>query len=160
MRGHLIALTRSPICNLHFAFCNLHFAIAYNSPMPRTFSLARLMLGITAFCLVCGLVVNYPELAIALASAIICIAAVLCPTMFITLALVNKANHRGTLIFVAFVGAVYGIAARLSLFPLWWTLNHGGDAFFMSLAIPPALGAFITGTAFVLIERYRRRFEP
>src|SRR5438094_514998 len=118
--------------------------------MPRTFSLARLLLGITLFCLLCGLAVNFPEVAIALAWATIATAAVLCPTMCITLVLVHMANHRGSLIFIAFVGAVYGIAARLTLFPLWWTLNYGGNVFYLSLATPPALGAFITGTALVL----------
>src|SRR3954471_8716784 len=66
-----------------------------NESMPRTFSLARLMLGITALCLLCGFAVNFPLLS-----------AMVIPTLVAFLALRPFSRSRVQLLIYIAVGAI------------------------------------------------------
>jgi len=63
--------------------------------MPRTFSLARMMLVITALCLLCGFAVNFPLLS-----------AILIPPLFALLVLIPFARRRVQLIMYVTVGTI------------------------------------------------------
>ena len=63
--------------------------------MPRTFSLARLMLVITALCLLCGFAVNFPLLS-----------AILIPPLFALLVFIPFARRRVQLIMYVTVGTI------------------------------------------------------
>ena len=80
--------------------------------MPRTFSLARLMLVITALCVLCGFAVNFPLLS-----------AILIPPLFALLVLIPFARRRVQLIMYVTVGTI-------------------AAAFFVGLTVKGAAGAY------------------
>ena len=76
-------------------------ALTYNSPMPRTFSLARLMLGITAVCIVLGLA-NYSETTFAYLLTF----CLFLPTAAVCLALVSYLRKRNAVLTWSILGAL------------------------------------------------------
>lgn len=87
----------------------------YNPNMPPTFTLGRLMIGVTLVGAVCGLVVNYPDAAASALNVLIW-ACVFSPLIFIWLG-VNAKHRRGMVLFLAsFAGALIGM--RITLFVL------------------------------------------
>src|SRR5207253_9116456 len=70
--------------------------------IPRTFSLARLLLAVTAFCLLCGLAVNYPDQSLAYALLF----AQLVPTGIVCLVLVSFARKRKTVLACSMLGGL------------------------------------------------------
>jgi len=123
--------------------------------MPRTFTLARLMLGVSLFCILCGCAVNFP---FALSPEF---AVLLAPAIGITLILSFFSKHRGVLILIAFVGALYGIAAYPAIGPLlrWFESNSGLMVQYLALAAPPAIGATVAGGSFLHLEVYLLRSQ-
>jgi hypothetical protein len=116
--------------------------------MPRTFSLARLLLVITAFCILCGVAVNVLENPF--------IAFIFVPTAFATLVLAGFSRHRALLIFNALVGATFGFA----LHPAFERLVDPGPRTWESpdlSLISPALGALLFGGIFLLAEKLDSR---
>jgi hypothetical protein len=118
--------------------------------MPRTFSLARLLLGITMFCAVCGVAVNYPEAALACAYA----GGYFGPTIIVWLLLIRFSDHPVLLSVNCLVGVFVGFLFAPSIMwpSSWWDM-------FVFEAIPPALGALLLGGAALADEFVQRRRE-
>ena len=114
--------------------------------MSRTFSLARLLLGITAFCLLCGLAVNFPEAARACAFII----SLLAPTVVVALVLGGFARSRGpfngTVAFGGMIGA-FAMALFMGGPPGPWWLDY------LVFVAHSGGGALILGIAALLDER-------
>src|SRR5262245_24111974 len=73
--------------------------------MPRTFSLGRLLLVITLFCLICGALVNFPRHVF----AAFVIAILFSPTIFIWLTLAFYSHHQLLTTLACLAGSVWGI---------------------------------------------------
>ena len=117
--------------------------------MSRTFSLGRLMIGVTVFCVLCGLAVNFPEVAIGCAV----IGSIVAPPAVIWLVLSRFAKRRGSLLWNVIPGAVLGFVAG-SL------LVCGCETFWIAYSkfeIPSSLGAFAFGVVGLLDERIASR---
>jgi hypothetical protein len=71
--------------------------------MPRTFSLSYLMIGVTLFCVVCGLAVNVPE-------DFRLLLLILCPSLVPALILCYFSKYRSVSLVFTFLGFLYGIA--------------------------------------------------
>jgi hypothetical protein len=118
--------------------------------MPRTFSLARLMLGITLFCVVCGLAVNYPIAAVILA-----------PTCLVWFGVTRIVTYRGGLTVTCLLGAGLGffpaglLAEHVATHHLddWWRL----PAAVVILGSGPAIGALIFSGSVLFCEHYLKR---
>src|SRR4051812_28948747 len=80
--------------------------------MPRSFSLARLLLAITALCLLCGLAVNFPLLS-----------AVFIPSLVAFLVLLPFSRRRVKLFLYITVGAI------VAVYFVWLTIR----------TLPPAI---------------------
>lgn len=123
--------------------------------MPRTFTLASLMLGITLFCILCGLAVAFP------------VASILCvlvagvsapPAAVVWLVLARFSKQRGSLLWNVFVGAVVGsivglIAGGGGPWGPWW-LDYARAIVFSSL------GALVWGSVGLLDEFFPTRKAP
>ena len=68
--------------------------------MPRTFTLAGLMLGVTLIAILCGLAINNPGYALVLA--------LFAPLAIVSLTLVSFAHRRALVLTATFVGALVG----------------------------------------------------
>jgi hypothetical protein len=139
--------------------------------MPRTFSLARLLLGVTLFCVLCGLAVNYPVETIPFIAI---------PSLFVLpptcCVVVSRFSRRPDACFAAaMIGMFSGYAvdfllARL-LLPSWNPISSleplglaDPDNPFVGLgltavvcavgALPPVLGALLAGGGFILKDLY------
>jgi hypothetical protein len=137
--------------------------------IPRTFSLARLLLAITAFCILCGLAVNFP------AETMMFIAV---PSMFVLppalCVLLGRLSRRPEATFVAsmvgmFLGYVVDFLLARIFLPLWQPITSldalglpAADSPLAPLgltvlvcavgAIPPLLGALLGGGTALLIH--------
>jgi hypothetical protein len=116
-------------------------AAAYNSPMPRTYSLARLLLiialiTITLIAIASGVVVDFPGYAF--------IWLVLSPTGIIYLTLVNLARQRSRVRIASIVGMFVGSS-----------FASGGD-----VIVSTPLGALLFGGAALLADFIMRRNHP
>src|SRR5437762_3176804 len=121
--------------------------------MPRTFSLARLLLGITAFCLLCGLFANFPNEAL--------IAVLPIPTLIVYYALLRYSRRPLLMTIAALTGALLGFLYCNALgglvFPFvipkaavnqevkTCLFVYSNVVYIISVAITPALGALILG---------------
>jgi len=124
--------------------------------MPRTFSLARLMLGITLFCILCALAVNYREASFAYALLF----ASFVPTAIVCLTLVSFSRRRKTVLFCSIIGALMiGMCCLpVQLLPppgdptrIW---THTAPMFSAMTVFPP-LGALLFGGAALLVDLLR-----
>jgi hypothetical protein len=109
--------------------------------MSRTFSLARLMIGVTVLCIVCGLAVSFPQLLL------------LCtPTVIVCLGLVSFSHRRAVVLVVALTGAfaILPISPAIS-FELFG-YPHDRWERYQANAMLPALAAFLFGSAALLHE--------
>src|SRR5882724_3466775 len=83
--------------------------------MSRTFSLGRLMVGVTLFSLACGCVVNFPyDLRFEVGGHY--------PTLVPALILFYFAKHRGLSLSIAILGYLYG-------FIIWSAIENSGRWF-------------------------------
>jgi len=122
--------------------------------MPRTFSLARLLIAITLICLICGMGVNVPFLFDPLLVLFWWL-----PVAAITCLLASFSKQRGLLIFNALVGAIFAMALMPTLGPLLKPAYGDWDTPDLTFTIP-ALGALLFGGSFVLMEIHDRKSQP
>src|SRR6476660_5943209 len=119
--------------------------------MPRTFTLAWLMLGITLVCIYCGMVVSKDEKTVAYALTV----AALTPVAIIALTLVSFSRRRKTVLAATFVGAIVGIL-------FFGAGDNGGPAFnspwdavgpvFVQMAFSAAFWDFVFGGVTLAID--------
>jgi hypothetical protein len=124
--------------------------------MPRTFSLAGLMVGVTLLCLVCGLAVNYPVGARVVALVVALIAILIAPTVIVWLGLMRLSRHRIALTFTSVVGGMLGFVlwigvVELSLFGSGWAA--------IGLFTVPAIGALFLSGIMLVADVYLGRRE-
>jgi hypothetical protein len=111
--------------------------------MPRTFTLARLMLGITAFCILCGLAVNFPGEALECAAFGVFFG----PTIVVWLVMLRRTRQPVTLSVIAMMGAWLGLLATVLLLllviliPLQFLIS---PRFFLS---PPLAASILAATS-------------
>jgi hypothetical protein len=119
--------------------------------MPRNFSLARLMLGVTLLCVIFGLAVSYRDDALVYAL----IVAALVPSGIVCLTLVSFASQRTFILFASLVGMALGLTCLVPVqhgggpYPSVW---HAIGPVFMPIAIGSTIGAFFFGTAALVIN--------
>lgn len=125
--------------------------------MPRTFSLQRLMIGITLFCVVCGLAWNFPQETLAYALLL----ALFIPTVIVCQVLVSFSRARMTTLVLSLVGAaivvVFNQPVMLMGSPrtVWQCI----EPMIVPMATVPPLGALIFGGGSILADEhlFRRR---
>jgi len=109
--------------------------------MPRTYSLARLMLAVTIFCMLCGLATRFPAVLLMCA-----------PTTFVLVLLASLSRRPAVLSLLSFIAAaiVFVIAPALGYelfgYPHNWWERYRDDAFL------PALAALLVGGTILLYE--------
>jgi len=126
--------------------------------MSRTFSLRRLMIGVTVLCLLCALVANFPEITY---QAILG-AGFFVPTVVACAVLPWFSSRPLLTLCGAIAGAIVGwiffsytIYESRSAPPDWWDMYCYT---FQTEAIPAATGAFVAGFACVgLFPRWIKR---
>jgi hypothetical protein len=115
--------------------------------MSRTFSLGRLMIGVTAFCVLCGLAVNFPRAALACVQ----LAIIFAPMAIVWTVLRSCSNERFGVTFTSFTGAAvasaFVAASDLDGLKLSWE-DH------IAISMVPALGTLVFGGAFLALETY------
>jgi len=115
--------------------------------MSRTFSLSRLMLGVTVFCVLCGLAVNFP-LAVILCAFVAALS--LPPAVVVWFALARYSKQRGSLLWNVVIGAFAGCMGGV--------IASGGDFVgpswlgFLSVMIYSSIGALVWGCLGLLDE--------
>jgi hypothetical protein len=126
--------------------------------MPRTFTLAGLMLGITVFCVLCGLAVSKNEKAIAYTLTI----ASLTPAALVCLTLVSFSRRRKTVLICSIIGATIGSSFGFPIFggggsmTVWQAIGP----VFMPIAISSALGALLFGGVALALDPPDSPFPP
>lgn len=132
--------------------------------MPRTFSLARLLLAITICAALCGLAVNFPEAGL-FASFLVALAF---PTILVWILFIRISRHRAGFAFACLFGATYGLVSVLVFFdePIGLVLfDTNRDSalvnFLMSMfvGLGPAAVALLASSALLTLESYLRRRE-
>jgi hypothetical protein len=122
--------------------------------MSRTFSLGRLMLGVTAFCVLCGLVANYPQQALQCAW----IGGLVAPSIVVWFVLVQFSRQR------VLLAAVAGLSALAGLFFAPADMGVGPKLSvwqeFLTSAVPAAIGALLLGGAVLADEFFPARKGP
>lgn len=117
--------------------------------MSRTYSLARLMRGITLFCMLCGLVTNFPWISLYAT-----------PTVIVCISLLGSSVRPIGVLIVSLLGA---IVFFVLFSPAEFVLGTRREAFvfeFITLGVTPAIGAFLFGGAFLADEHSRRQSQP
>lgn len=121
--------------------------------MPRTFSLKRLLLGITFFGVLFGLIANLPESAFYVAWYL----GFFLPAMILSVLLpIASARRRLT----AVMGLIGGIVGSYAMPAVIMAVASSGSrptnlwdyyvGYYLIATIPPALGVFLLGGAMVL----------
>jgi glucose uptake protein GlcU len=126
--------------------------------MPRTFSLARLLLVITAFSVLCALAVNFPKAALS-ASLMVALAF---PTILVWSLLIRISRYRAGLAFACVVGATPGLLffpIGLALFGTTRDSALRNFVMLMIIGIGPAMGALLASSALLTLGGYVRRRE-
>jgi len=126
--------------------------------MPRTFSLARLLVAITLFCLFCGLAVNYPEASLPFLQLF----SLFIPFAIVCLTLVSFARNRKTVLAISTVG---GLVLWLLVTPPVIHMGHPAlqanwDFIvrdYLSVTIYAPLGALLFGGAALADDILNRR---
>jgi hypothetical protein len=118
--------------------------------MSLTFSLRRLLVGVTVVCVICALVANFPKAAFAVVLAV----PFFLPTVVVCATLPwFSLRPRGALA-TALAGAIIGWLLTPTLYVNWGTsVPEWWDLYSLDLqtqAWPPALGAFVLGFAWVM----------
>jgi K+-sensing histidine kinase KdpD len=135
-------------------------AAGYNVNMPRTFSLARLMIVITLVCVVCAVAAHYGKDF----DDYLIVSLLFVPTGVVCLAVASFAHNRiivlafsiiGAFLSSFFLPAVQGSHHLMS--NNTWTLI---EPLFGPLAVIPPLGALIFGVAALADEMLQRRRHP
>jgi hypothetical protein len=127
--------------------------------MPRTYSLAHVMLGITLFCVLCGLFVNDSPIAMAI-SFLICLVA---PTLLVWIVLRNISRNHVAFAMWLGTGAIAGaFIASGALIGGGSTMDRWSQYFefvLFPLSFPPAVVGFGFGFAELLHEAIEQTFS-
>jgi hypothetical protein len=127
--------------------------------MPRTFSLQRLMLAITLFCILCGLAVIFPQ--VTFGSAML--TGPFIPAALVWLGLAAFSRRPWELLFICLSGALIGLIL-LSLTvtgpPTRGTMWECYCDQLRSTALPSGLGALLLGGAALADDIRRNRQRP
>jgi hypothetical protein len=110
--------------------------------MPRTFSLAHLLLVISLIAIICGVARTYPDYAL--------LVSLFVPTGIICLILVSFSHHRAVVLLASFVGAFVGfLFAPVAMSPPGdkTTIWPHVQALFLPIACYATLGALLFGGA-------------
>lgn len=123
--------------------------------MPRAFTLQRLMLAITVFCIVCGLSAAFPAIAV--------LAWIIAPAAFVWIVLAAFSHRPWELLSTCAIGAFIGLFYLL----LFSTGPPAGVSEWQEhfyILIPPALssflGALLLGGAALFDDILTRRQRP
>ena len=110
--------------------------------MRRTYSLRRLFIGITLFCIFCAFAVRFPLIA----HALLLLGIYVAPTYVVWKALILKSTRPVLLTLNVIVGAAIFLIYFTPTF-LPFPFGHSGSDLvdFVNTAIPPALGALVFG---------------
>ena len=123
--------------------------------MSRTFSLGRLMVGVTVFCVLCGLAVNFPEVAMGCAGlGLFC-----APTVIVCGVLGKYSIRPSSLWTLSLLGAFVGLLLVPGFGLTWRSGWQDYVQFFLRVQIPPALGALLFGGSGLMVELRLRRGE-
>ena len=121
--------------------------------MTRTFSLRRLLFGMTALCVVAGLAVNFPLHALVAAAVI----GWLAPTLLVVQIGLLFSKRRWATIVWGLLGALAGTCLTPAVMaparPSWWDQYV---SCYLLFAIPPACGALCVVIGAVLDDRFRQ----
>jgi len=123
--------------------------------MPRTYTLGRLMSGITVFCILCGLAANFPDVAAFVGAVIL----VFAPTIVIFLILARFSRDRPSLGCLIFFAAVFGLllVPGVRVGGGGWT---GAIFNYLFVAAFPAICALLLSLPFVLSDIWARHSHP
>ena len=128
--------------------------------MPRTFTLQNLMIGITLFCILCGLAWNFPQESLAYALLL----ALFIPTVIVCQILVSFSRERMTTLIIALIGATIGLvfSPPISVFGAHFTGSPRTvwqciAPMILPMAILPPFGALVLGGAVLMDELRKRR---
>jgi hypothetical protein len=131
--------------------------------MPRTFSLQRLMLAITLFCIACSIAAAYPEPSL----ACLILLSLFTPTLIVCQVLVSLSSRsqRMTTLLFALVGAAFGlllIPAHIDFGCRGYTttISQAIEPLVLPIMIFPTLGAIFFGSAALLDDILRLRHRP
>jgi MFS family permease len=121
--------------------------------MPRTFSLARLLLFITLLCLLCGLAVNFPAFVIAWFLFGLCFA----PTIMAWLMLNRFARSPSNVFSLSCVGALVGYAVLAPAIMRAWHYDPFWlgtfFAYYTVFSFSPAISALLVGGIAIWLEQ-------
>jgi len=117
--------------------------------MPRTFSLPRLLLLVTLFCVICALAVAFPYPVIGLAL----IAAFVLPVAAVLWLGIRRLSQRPRLLACNVV--VGGFIGFILFSPYEWQESILSEI--LATGLPAAIGAVLFGGLTLLDERIRRR---
>jgi hypothetical protein len=120
--------------------------------MPRTFTLRRLLIGVTLFCVACGLAANFPQETI----ASVYLGSHFVPTVIVWLALSKVSRRPGWLSCCVLIGALVGFMFIALCLPISVGGLHRKNYLFeyLTIAIPPALGALALGWAELIDDTF------
>ena len=129
--------------------------------MAWTFSLRRLLLGMTVLCVVTGLAVNFPQQALIVAA----VAGLLAPTLIVLQVGLLLSRRRWSTMFAGrrwstIVWGLLGALAGICLTPTKLTNPQSWFEQYLScyllFAIPPACGAFLLVMGLALDDRLQQ----
>jgi hypothetical protein len=124
--------------------------------MPRTFSLARLLLAITAFCVLFGLTASQNQALAAYGLLLLLFA----PTGAVCLTLVSFSRSRKTVLACSILGAFVGVLYATPVLSTGSPLRNAWEAItseFLGLGIVPPFGALLFGGAALLNDHLYTR---
>jgi hypothetical protein len=127
--------------------------------MPRTFTLAGLMLGITLIATICGFAVRYPDVTL----IYMLIVASLAPSAIVCLAVVSFSRRRKTVLTCSLFGALAGMSCGMPgqlLGPPMTTVWQAIGPVFMPLAISSTLGALLFGSLALVLDPLDSQTPP
>ena len=123
--------------------------------MARTYSLARLMFGVTLFCIVCGLAANFPLLAAECAV----IAALFMPTAIVWFVMASLSQDSNPVLSACLFGTIVGFFLGDGIL-MGSGMSRGFQLDWPILSIPPAIGAAIFGSLALVAQTSPQRDEP
>jgi hypothetical protein len=129
--------------------------------IPRTFSLALLLLLITTVGLLCGFAVNFPPRAIVLMTA-------LAPSIIVLLMLANAARNRTRVLVISAFGALIGMLTVLVMIgPVPADLRNWSQIWteflrmaYLQIVFFALIGVVLFGGAALIYDIYSRHATP
>jgi hypothetical protein len=119
--------------------------------MPRTFTLAGLMVAVTAICFICGVAANFPGETLVILGFV----GFFVPTILGYLILARFSSTRSALFGSMFGGAVFGLLLVPGVIATggWEALVFN----YLIVAVPPFACALLIGFPFVIVDVWTRQ---